>query len=159
MKAETVYVQRASTPVSSGQGYILSLTLAAMAMSLISAYSVIIVLFGMLPGLIAMIIDQEARRYISKIVLSFNATGFLPFLLKVLKSSSSNTVAIEIIVDPRTWLTIYISASIGWLIYWILPYFFTSINNLKIQFRIQQLNFELERLVSEWGEEIKCNTK
>lgn len=159
MKAKTVYVQRASTPVSSGQGYILTLTIAAMAMSLISAYSVIIVLFGMLPGLIAMIIDQEARRYISKIVLSFNATGCLPFLLKVLKSSSSNAVAIEIIVDPRTWLTIYISASIGWFLYWILPYFFTSINNLKIQFRIQQLNFELERLVSEWGEEIKCNTK
>lgn len=154
MKARTMQMPKPAQ-VSTGQGYIISLTLAAMAMSLISAYSVIIVLFGMLPGLIAMIVDQDARRYISKIVLSFNCTGCLPYILKVLKSASSNSVAIEIIVDPRTWLTIYTSASIGWFIYWALPHFFTAINNIKVQFRIQQLNFELDRLVAEWGDEIK----
>ncbi len=47
---------------SSGNGYIIALTLAAMSMSYFSMYSAVVVMFGMLPGLIAMILDQEPRR-------------------------------------------------------------------------------------------------
>lgn len=160
MKARTVNLQKkAFVPQTQGNGYILALTFSAMLMSLISAYSVIIVLFGMLPGLIAMIVDQDSKRYISKIVLSFNATGCLPFIIKILKSSSSNTAAMEMIVEPRTWLTIYASAAIGWALYWTFPHFFLAINNLKMQFRIQQLNYELDSLVTEWGDEIKSTNK
>ncbi len=140
---------------SSGNGYIIAITLAAAAISLVSVYSVIIVLFGMLPGLIAMIIDQEPRRYISRIVLTFNATGIMPYVAKILSSKGSSNMAIEIIVEPKTWLMIYTAASVGWVIYWAFPQIAIMLNNLKTQIRLQKLNYDLEKLVVEWGDEIK----
>ncbi len=140
---------------SSGNGYIIVLTLVAAAMSMYSMYSVVIVMFGMLPGLIAMIVDQDPRRYISKIVLTFNATGVVPYVVKILSGSGSGSVAIEIIIEPKTWLTIYISASIGWLVYWIFPQIALFLNNVKTQIRLQKLNYDLDKLVEEWGDEIK----
>ena len=140
---------------SSSNSYIIAITLTAMCASLISIYSVILVMFGMLPGLIAMIIDQEAKRYISKIVLTFNATGVAPFMAKVLSSKGDGNVAIDLIIDPRTWLMIYLAASVGWIVYWVFPQVGTVFYNMKAQITIQKLNFELDRLVEEWGEEIR----
>lgn len=143
-------------PESNSNWYIGLMTLIAMGMSLVSIYSIIIVLFGMLPGLIAMIVDQEPKRYISKIVLSFNATGLSIYLSRILfAKESANSLAVEYIIEPQTWLTIYSSAAVGWLIYWAIPHFAITLNNLKIQFRVQQLNLELEKLVQEWGDEIR----
>jgi len=142
---------------SSGNGYIVLLTLSAMLVSLISMYSVIIVLFGMLPGLIAMIIDQESRRYISKIVLTFNATGVFIFLAKLFSGNASNDMAIEMIINPQTWMVIYLSASVGWIIYWAVPQMAVMLNNIRIQFQVQKLDFELQKLTEEWGGDIKSN--
>jgi hypothetical protein len=147
------------TESSSGNGYIIILTLVAMIVSLISIYSVVIVLFGMLPGLIAMIIDPEPKRYISKIVLTFNFTGIFPFIAKIISATPSNTAAIEVIIEPKTWLIIYSSAAIGWIIYWSFPQLAIMYNNLKIQIRIRKLDHELNRLVEEWGDEIKSINK
>lgn len=147
---------KVSRSTTSSNWYIGLMTMLAMAMSVISIYSIIIVLFGMLPGLIAMIIDQESKRFISKIVLSFNFTGLTLYLSKIISAhENANTIAVEFIINPKTWLTIYSSAAIGWLIYWAFPYFAITLNNLKIQFKIQQLNLELEKLVQEWGDDIR----
>ena len=140
---------------TSGNGYIIAITLAAMCISVVSMYSVIIVMFGMLPGLIAMIVDQEPRRYISRIVLTFNATGVAPYIAKVLSGKGASNMAIEIIIDPRTWLMIYTSATIGWLVYWGFPQAAIMFNNIKTQIRLQKLNYDLDKLVEEWGDDIK----
>lgn len=140
---------------SSSNMYIIAITLSAMGVSLVSLYSVILVMFGMLPGLIAMIIDQETKRYISKIVLTFNAAGLAPFIAKVLSSKGSSSIAIDMIIDPRTWLMIYLAASIGWIVYWAFPQIGIALNNMKTQIIIQKLNFEMDRLVEEWGDDIK----
>ena len=73
MQKPRAFKKTTRTSENNSNWYIGLMTLVAMGMSLVSIYSIIIVLFGMLPGLIAMIVDQEPKRYISKIVLSFNA--------------------------------------------------------------------------------------
>jgi uncharacterized membrane protein len=140
---------------NSSNGYIIAITLSAMVVSLVSLYSVILVMFGMLPGLIAMIIDQESKRYISKIVLTFNAAGVAPFIAKVLSSNGANSVAVDMIIDPKTWLVIYIAASVGWIVYWLFPQVGIAMNSIKTQITVQRLNFEMEKLVQEWGDDIK----
>jgi len=105
-------------PEGSSNWYIGLMTVIATGMSLISIYSIIIVLFGMLPGLIAMIVDQEPKRYVSKIVLSFNATGLSVYISKIIAAhESANALAIEFIMQQHTWLTIYSYAAIGYLVY------------------------------------------
>ena len=156
MQKPRAFKKTTRTSENNSNWYIGLMTLVAMGMSLVSIYSIIIVLFGMLPGLIAMIVDQEPKRYISKIVLSFNATGLSIYLSRILAAKeSANAVAVEYIIEPQTWLTIYSSAAVGWIIYWAIPHFAITLSNIKIQFRIQQLNLELEKLVQEWGDEIR----
>jgi len=116
--------------------YILVISLIAMGCSAISIYSVIIVLFGLLPGMVAIIVDQDRNHYISKIVLNYNAIGIVPFVFKILQSSNQNNMAISLIIDPRTWMLIFSSAALGWFVYW-------------------QLESELDKLAAEWGQEIR----
>lgn len=140
---------------SSGTGYIVAISLMAMLISAYSMYSVIIVLFGLLPGLVAMIVDQEPKRYISKIVLTFNALGIAPFIIKILRSASGNGAAIEIIIDPRTWMMIFSGAAVGWVLYWVFPQIAIFLHNMKVNIRIKQLEIELAKLSNEWGDDIK----
>ncbi len=126
----------------------------ALLFSLISPYSVILVLFGLLPSLIAMIIDPEKDGCIWKMVTLFNSIGILPYLIKISKSSGSAFV-LEIIINPQTWMVIFTAASIGWILYWIFPQIAVLIKDLKINAKIAKLEKELDDLAKEWGEEIK----
>jgi hypothetical protein len=136
--------------------YVTLFVLLSFCFYLISPYALILVIFGLLPGFIAIVIDQDRDRYISHIVTSLNIAGLVPYLYKILRYGSSS-VAIELIIDPKTWLVIYSAAAVGWIIYWLIPQvailFFTFITKSKIN----RLNAELDDLAREWGEDIKRN--
>ncbi len=134
--------------------YTIVASVVALVLSVISVYSVLLTAFGILPGLVAVIIDQDKNRYISKIVMLYNITGLAPYLVKILQSSSPNAIAIDIIVDPHSWMIIFSSAALGWTIYWIFPQVAIFIYTFKINLRISDLETELKSLTSEWGNEI-----
>lgn len=139
--------------------YLILICFVGLGISAISMYAVIILLFGLLPGLIAVIIDQEHNKFISKIVLSFNFSGIVPYLIRIIAEGSDkgNKLAINLIIDPRTWMAIYGAAAFGWFVYWIFPQIATLYNNILTQIKIKQLDRELNLLAEEWGEEIKSN--
>lgn len=151
-KRRVVAAKQSDTGVNT---YLIGISVAAVAMSLVSMYAVVVVLFGLLPGLIAMIIDQDPKRFISKIVLSFNAVGIIQPIVTMMKAGGSKSIGLEILIEPQTWLMIYSAASIGWAVYWIVPQLVVQAHNIKAQLRIQQLTFEMDRLTVEWGDEIK----
>lgn len=134
--------------------YMIIISILALVLSVISVYSVLLSVFALLPGLVAMIIDQDRHHYISKIVILYNITGLAPYLVKILRSSSPNSIAIDIIVDPHSWLVIFSSAALGWIIYWVFPAIAIAIYNLKINLRTAELEAELKKLAAEWGNEI-----
>lgn len=142
---------------SIGNFYIVILCLIGLGISAISMYAVIILLFGLLPGLIAVIIDQEPNKFISKIVLSFNFSGIVPYLIRIIAEGSDkgNKLAINLIIDPRTWMAIYGAAAFGWFVYWIFPQIAIMYSNITTQLKVKQLEKELSVLAEEWGEEIK----
>lgn len=148
-------IRKPTVSSSSGTGYVIAIVAMAMLVSAYSMYSVIIVLFGLLPGMVAMIIDQDPRRFISKIVLTFNGLGLAPFLIKIIRSKSGNSVAIEIIIDPRTWMMIFAAAAVGWVLYWVFPQVALMLHNMKINLRIKHLEMEMSKLCGEWGDDIK----
>lgn len=139
--------------------YIFLICLAAIGGALVSVYAVVIVLFGLLPAMIAMIVDQDARKYISKIVFLYNIMGIIPFVYKIYRSSSSNNAAIEIIIDPSTWMMIFAAAGLGWIIYWAVPQFAVLLRNFVINVQIAKLESELASLTEEWGDEVKAQTR
>lgn len=157
-RADAMATQRKPSESSRiGNVYIIIICLAMLGISSISIYAVIILLFGLLPGLIAVIIDQEPNRFISKIVLSFNFSGIAPYIIRIIAegSDSGNKLAVNLIIDPRTWMGIYGAAAFGWLVYYIFPQIAIMYNNITTQVRVKQLDKELSALTEEWGEEIK----
>jgi len=124
-------------------------------MSVFSMYSVILVVFGLLPAFTAIIIDMEPRRYITRLVTSYNVLGTAPFVTNIIANYNDSRFAINVIVDPLTWIIIFSLASFGWIIYWFLPQCSIYVNNIKIRFKISELEEELSILSAEWGEEIR----
>jgi hypothetical protein len=130
------------------------------ALSMFSVQLLFIILFGILPGFIASIVDHNYNRYLSKVVLAFNIAGLAPFLTKIIAEILSdhrqaNQIAIDIILEPKTWLYIYSFCAIGWVVCWCFPNTSVLIRSITVRLNIYELNEELNRLTKEWGESIK----
>ena len=138
-----------------GRTTIILMVLTSMAIAIISVYSVVILVFGLLPGLIAMVIDYDPRQYLSKIVISFNAVGVVPYLIQILNASVANVTAMKLITSPKTWLVIYASAGVGWVIYWMFPQIAMVMMPFQNKNKIETLNKELDELAEEWGEDVR----
>jgi hypothetical protein len=140
---------------SSAAIYVIGIAFSALLLSIHSVYLVLVIIFGILPGMVAVLIDQEKQRYISKIVLAFNLIGLIPYVAKIIRSSMSDVVAIDMMIEPMTWMVIYGAAAIGWMVYWFFPEAGQLINTIMINSKVNKLEDELEALCQEWGEEIK----
>ncbi len=151
--------QKGATALKAKSGasvYVISIIFAALLLSIHSIYLVLIILFGILPAMVAILIDQEERKYISKIVLAFNLMGLIPYVIRILRGKGlSDSVAIDIMVEPVTWMIIYGYAAIGWLVYWLIPELGQIVNDWIINSKIHKLNDKIDVLSSEWGDEIK----
>lgn len=132
---------------------IITVTITALALSAFSMYAVVIIAFGILPGLIASVIDRDRERYLARIVLTYNCLGIAPFVVSILKNSSKSA-AIDIVVDPSTWLIIFGSAGLGWVVYWLFPQIGIIISDITANVKVKQLENEIEQLVKEWGSDI-----
>ena len=138
-----------------GKTTIILMVLASMAVGIISVYSVVILVFGILPGMIALIVDYDPRQYLAKIVMSFNAVGVFPYIIQILNSSVANVTAMKLITSPKTWLVIYSAAGVGWVIYSIFPQIAMMLMPFYNQSRIDALNKEMNELSEDWGEGIR----
>ena len=138
-----------------GRTTIILMVLTSMAIAIISVYSVVVLVFGLLPGLIAMVVDYDPRQYLSRIVISFNAVGVAPYILQILNSSVADMTAYQLIISPKTWLVIYASAGVGWVIYWMFPQIAMMLMPMQNKNRIESLNKELDELAEEWGEDVR----
>ena len=135
--------------------FIIFFCVSSLLASIISVYLVIVIFFGMLPSLIAITVDKDPQRYLSQMVLIYNSLGISLPVIKIIRNSASNIFVIDIVMDPlMTWLIIYSSAALGWIIYWVFPEIAYVVNSTKNNFKIKILNQEAKLLTDEWGNEI-----
>lgn len=143
----------ATSPISL-RGFIV--TILAITLAFFSAYSLFLLTFGLLPAMVAIFVDTDPSKYLTRIITCFNLAGIIPYVSKLLfHPNVANATAIQYILDPFTWLIIYASSATGWVVFWIFPAFNVLLNNLKIQFHVLELNNELNILTKEWGKEIQ----
>lgn len=125
-------------------------------LAIYSTHILFFILFGMLPGFIAGVVDRYINRYLTKIVVLFNFAGIAPYLIQfIVNYNRAHDIAIKFILEPKTWLYIYTYCAIGWIVYWSFPNLNLLIKNISIQFKVNDLNNELDKLTKEWGNEIK----
>ena len=122
-----------------------------------SAISMVLTV-GMVPTIVAMIVDRSKGRVRSWTVGFMNFAGCIPFLMEIFKKGNHLDLAIKYIVEPRTIVVIYVAAAMGYLIDWAVTGIAASMQVSKAKARLKEIDKEQKELVERWGAEVTGTT-
>lgn len=115
----------------------------------------ILFVVGMMPTVVAAIVDRDRARYLARAVAAMNLAGLVQPVLAVLHIGLNLASVQHVLSDPHTWLMMYGAAAIGWLLTMGMP----SIARIFVDMRADQMQRQLQEradeLVKEWGDEVK----
>lgn len=123
----------------------------AVLLLLVSTYAVSFLLIGMLPALIARILDRRTGSCASRTIGAFNFMGMAPSLFRILESPERAATAKQIVNTPTEWVFIYCTAMLGWLTIWIVPQFTSAIFNIRAQKRVEKIARVQRKLEEDWS--------
>lgn len=115
----------------------------------------IFILFGLLPSLVAYFVDFAKGKPTFKCVLSCNVAGMLPTLMDVMRSSSMPSTMQTAMGDPLVWITVYAAAAGGYGLLMTCRTLAQIGIIISWDARIESLLKKQEKLVEEWGPEVK----
>lgn len=131
-------------------------TLIGVGMSSIGLGIVFAFLFvGMLPGIVTGILDSRPGRFAAKTVIAFNLSGISPHTAAILASGSPDNTAVSIFTNPTAWLLVYGFAAFGWGVVYLIPHIAQLYLEIKANFTVKKLQYFQERLIDEWGDNVK----
>ena len=116
--------------------------------------SCIVLLSGMVPTIVAFIVDRTRGKYLTITVALMNFCGTLPGLTRLWEVGQSYAAAKALAFDPFHWLASYGAAAVGWLIYLAIPPVLSAYYARSTGTRIEALRREQATLVEAWGEEV-----
>ena len=120
--------------------------------------SVIILVVGMIPTIVAYIIDLTPGRYAARCVAGLNIAGVVPFLNRLWGSTNDMAAAVNIVTDVYAWLAFYAASGVGWLLFSSLPGIVASFKTYSARRHANALRGRLEELKEEWGDEVSGST-
>jgi len=119
--------------------------------------TLIVFFFGMLPSLVAYIIDRSKQKSAAFTVSAINFIGVFPYIMDLWTKNYTTDkidVALGMVSDIFTLLVMYSAAAFGWLIYLALPSIISSFVIVLQQRKVAQLRGEQKDLIDEWGADV-----
>ncbi len=116
--------------------------------------SIILLFIGLLPTIVAFIIDKSSKKYITFCVGAMNITGVLPSMLELWAGPNNIPHAIQIVTNIFDLIVMYAAAAFGWLLYIAIPPVVNALLAVVAQHRITVLRARQRELIREWGEDI-----
>lgn len=157
-RAATTAAGKAEAPRKSGGA--LRIAGAAGALGALAILPATLILVpGMMPTAAAFFTDRQRPRYLTSSVAAMNLAGTLPFLIMLAKAGFSLEAAAHLLGDPTTWLGIYGTAALGWVIAWASPGLARGWIELQARRRQQTLTDYAAALEEEWGSELAGETR
>jgi hypothetical protein len=143
-----------ATPANGGRARMLVLAVGVSglgaALALYALPIFILVYGGLMPSIIALMMEERAGRHLTVTVASFNGAGLMIGLEPFFSSTLSNPAAYQIVSAPKTWLLIYGFALAGWVLTWILPLFVSHGLDLIDRQRVRAIELARETIVKQW---------
>jgi hypothetical protein len=142
---------------SAGRGKFFSLRLLGLCLLLIFLikHSFIFVIAGMLPTIVASIVDTSRSRSLFKAVAAFNFCGVAPYLADLLSRGNTSSAVQEMMFTPTVWLTMYAASGLGWAAVYLMPALAKSIVMQFSDNKVSKIEKEQKELIEEWGVEVK----
>ena len=153
MAASKGGVRSRKTAAKSGGGMTTFLFLATPA-SLFVAPTTVIMVPGLLPTMVAYIIDRDPDKTAPLTVGALNLCGTLPFAMDLWLHQHTLPAALHLLGDPLTWLVMYGAAAVGWAFYYLIPPIVTNVEVMRSEARIESLQRTKREMVAEWGPEV-----
>ena len=130
----------------------------AISLFVIALPTMIIVLFGMLPSMVALIIDRTKGKSAAFTVSAVNFIGVFPYIMDLWKGGNSFDQAINML-DIFTMLIMYSAAAMGWLLFMSAPAVISSFVMVLQQRKIANLRKQQKTLIEEWGPDVAALTE
>jgi hypothetical protein len=105
----------------------------------------------LLPGLVALKLDQEPGRPIARTVLTFGLAGCVHPVIILWNTGQSFETAVAIVTDPKMAGAAWIAAAMGWLMTQIAPLVMRAILEATALARAARLRTVRGRLLETWG--------
>ncbi len=115
--------------------------------------TMLVLAVGLLPTLVALLVDLHPRKYAAWSVGFLNSAGLMPYLGDLWLNNNTIEGAMGVVTDAVAWLVIYAAAAAGWMVYKGMPVVGGMILEIKAQGEIRRLKAERQKLIDEWGRE------
>lgn len=119
-----------------------------------SLSSVMILIFGMLPTLVAYIVGRSPRNYSMYCVGGMNLSGVFPYLLDLWTGNDDFNAAIDILTDVFSLLVMYSGAGFGWMLFMAIPPLVGAVMTVMSERRLAHLKDSQKNIIKEWGEDV-----
>ncbi len=116
--------------------------------------TVLLLLFGMLPAIVAYIIDPSKHKTSTICVGTMNFAGVFPDLLGLWTGIHSIDVALGILTDVFALMVMYSAATAGWMVFVAVPPVVGVLLNVMDGRRIEALRARQKRTLKEWGKDV-----
>ncbi len=141
-----------------GAGLLLWLMSGLIAASFFALPSVLLFCGGMVPTLVAWIVDRNRDGYTPMAVGMLNLAGLFPSMLALWTGGHAMGTAARIMSDPYTWLFAFGAAAVGWALVIGLPKVIETALIFRNETEIRRLEDRQKALVAEWGPEVGGET-
>ncbi|MFI3241802.1 MAG: hypothetical protein R3Y43_04470 [Alphaproteobacteria bacterium] len=112
---------------------------------------VVLFVLGMLPTLVISLVGKTNKNKL--IVVGFmNLAGCIPYIVDIAFSHSPLDDFLSIVFSIFSWCYMYSFAALGFLFYSALPFFIVLTIKTLRNFRLKQIDRELNRIKEKWGE-------
>ena len=142
-----------------GSGTFILWAIAFVAILFVFTGSVILLLVGMAPTMVAYIIDRTPKKYAAFCVGGMNFTGVFPSILKLWAGNPDVRTGIQIAFNPFDLTVMYGAAAFGWMLYQAIPPVVAAMIAVSAHHRISQLRSRQRELIKEWGDALTLAPK
>lgn len=109
---------------------------------------------GMIPTIVAYIIDRDPDKSAPITVGGLNFCGCMPFAIDLWKHQHTIGAAAKIFADPLAWMVMYSAAAVGWGLYYGIPPLVAGMEVTRAEKRVDVLKQKKVALVQEWGPDV-----
>ena len=135
----------------SGMAFVLGLAV----LLVLSPASLVVLLIGLLPTVVACVIDRERGMPLAISVGALNSAGVLFFVLDLWSGTGGFGAAFAIVTNVFDMAVLYGMAAIGWIIYLSMSPFAATYLSVSQDMRLQKRMRHQESLIEEWGESVR----
>jgi hypothetical protein len=145
---------QAQAPALPGRGlrHVVWGLLILVALLVISLPTVLVLLFGMLPTIVAWVIDRSQQKYATFCVCGMNFSGMFPFLSDIWFKDHSTDAAVAVLTNVFDLMVIYGAAAFGWMMFIAVPPVISQFISAMLQRRVATLRDQQQKIIEEWGE-------